>query len=154
MVWHLGASSKVECATHWKAKAPPDRGGLPLSTERPHPGQEALGPQDPNPGLPPTLHLRTVQGMTREYGCYGLPECTHPEGHRPQTQAPREPSLTPTLGSSPASPQLPPECLRGGKALLGWRSDFFKQPHRVRVPSSPERGNQSWTARSLRDNSV
>lgn len=66
MVWHLGASSKVECATHWKAKAPPDRGGLPLSTERPHPGQEALGPQDPNPGLPPTLHLRTVQGMMRE----------------------------------------------------------------------------------------
>ena len=108
-----------------------------------------MGPQDPNPGLPSTLHLRTAQGMTGKITNTDsetrTPELGHPARYQPSEQAPREPPLLQPGSCCPwGAPSEPaaqsPEGLRGGRALLGIRFDFLTQSNRVKSQMESRKG--------------
>lgn len=148
MVWHLGASSKVERATHPGAKAPRDRERLPLNTDRPQQSRRPLGPQDPNPGLPSTLHLRTTQGMTGKIINTGLEmhtsELSQPTGHWPSEQAPWGPSLAPTqrllLSGAPSRAYSPVSGV--AKPCCGLGLTFRQSPTELESNGVQKRGSK------------
>lgn len=83
---------------------------------------QAPGQEDPNPGLPSTLHLRAVQGRM------GKVMNTDSETQHP-AWSPQSPCPTRRLQDQehPQACDTSPHCLRGGKALLGFRFETAKQ---------------------------
>lgn len=110
--WELQVKLRVLPADG-QARAPA-QGRASRSTQTP-------GQEDPNPGLPSTLHLRAVQGRMGKVTLILKPSTS--------AQSPQSPCPTRRLRGQehPQACDTSPHCLRGGKALLGFRFETAKQ---------------------------